>query len=174
MLALTNVKLGNKLERIEERAFGHTVTLERITIPVKDGWITNDYNIFQNCSNLNHVDLTEGELHETIDALYLEEWRNDMNQEIDLINQLLPDLNPGRCVSGDGEIILPDLNPEGWVFNYDDDDRVSRARDVYVPCEKTEAIRGWIRSVLHKITPSRTPTLIGRGCFDYTRACSAK
>ena len=157
MLALTNVKLGNKLERIEERAFGHTVTLERITIPVKDGWITNDYNIFQNCSKLNHVDLTEGELHETIDALYLEEWRNDMNQEIDLINQL-----------------LPDLNPEGWVFNYDDDDRVSRARDVYVPCEKTEAIRGWIRSVLHKITPSRTPTLIGRGCFDYTRACSAK
>ena len=53
--ALTNVKLGNKLERM------------------KDGWITNDYNIFQNCSNSNHVDLTEGELHETIDALF---WRN--------------------------------------------------------------------------------------------------
>ena len=122
---LTDVKLGNKLERIEEGAFGNC-DLERITIPLKDGLITNHYNIFQNCSNLNHVDLVEGELHETIAALHLEEWRNDMNREIDSINQILPDLNPGR-----------------WNDEEDDEED---------PGEKTQAIRGWIRSVLHKIT----------------------
>jgi metal-dependent amidase/aminoacylase/carboxypeptidase family protein len=39
---------------------------------------------------LKHVDLVEGEVHETIAALLLEGWKNDMNEEINSINQSLP------------------------------------------------------------------------------------
>ena len=35
--ALTDVKFGNKLERIEGGAFDFCESLERITIPLKDG-----------------------------------------------------------------------------------------------------------------------------------------
>ena len=41
-------------------------------------------------ANLKHVDLVEGEIHETIAALQLKEWRNDMSEVIDSINQILP------------------------------------------------------------------------------------
>eukprot|EP00984_Skeletonema_dohrnii_P018929 scaffold8973_cov75-Skeletonema_dohrnii-CCMP3373.AAC.1 len=50
--------------------------------------ITDD-NIFQGCENLKHVDLVEG-VHEIIAAFLLEEWKNDMNEEIASINQILP------------------------------------------------------------------------------------
>ncbi len=86
--ALTDVKFGNKLERIKEFLFCNC-SLERITIPLKDGMLTSD-DIFKGCNNLNYVDLVEGALHETIADLHLEEWRNDMDDEIDSINQILP------------------------------------------------------------------------------------
>ena len=66
--ALTDVKFGSKLERIKGEVFSGCYSLERITIPLKDGLITRD-NIFAECDNLRHVDLVEGELHETIAAL---------------------------------------------------------------------------------------------------------
>ncbi|KAK1737830.1 hypothetical protein QTG54_011602, partial [Skeletonema marinoi] len=74
---LTDVTFGSELERIEEAVFYDCRSLERITIPLKDGIITHD-NIFTECNNLKHVDLIEGPIHETIAALQLEEWRNDM------------------------------------------------------------------------------------------------
>uniref|UniRef100_A0A7S2E6T2 Leucine-rich repeat domain-containing protein n=1 Tax=Ditylum brightwellii TaxID=49249 RepID=A0A7S2E6T2_9STRA len=92
--ALAVVKFGSKLERIERRAFVDCTALERITIPLKDGIIAAD-DIFTECDNLKHVDQVEGELHETIAALQLEEWRNDMNEEIDSINQILPTVSAG-------------------------------------------------------------------------------
>eukprot|EP00984_Skeletonema_dohrnii_P002002 scaffold667_cov103-Skeletonema_dohrnii-CCMP3373.AAC.14 len=63
--ALTNVKFGDKLESIRRGAFDGCTSLERITIPLKDDTITDD-NTFQGCDNLKHVDLVEGEVHETI------------------------------------------------------------------------------------------------------------
>ena len=39
---------------------------------------------------MKHVDLVEGEVHETIAALQLKEYRNDMSEVIDSINQILP------------------------------------------------------------------------------------
>ncbi|KAK1737763.1 hypothetical protein QTG54_011535 [Skeletonema marinoi] len=87
--ALTEAKFGNKLERIEGEAFRFCTALKRITIPLKDGIIAAD-DIFRWCNNLEHVDLVGAELHETIAALQLEEWRNDMYEEIDTINQILP------------------------------------------------------------------------------------
>ena len=87
--ALTDVKFGNKLERIEEKVFDGCYNLFGVTIPLKDGLFTED-DIFKYCRFLYRVDLIEGELHETIAALHLDEWRNDMNEEVDLIRQILP------------------------------------------------------------------------------------
>ena len=92
--ALTDVKFGNKLERIERCAFIGCTSLERITLPLKDGMITRD-NIFPRCDNLEHVDLVGG-IHETVAALQLEEWENNMNEEIDSINQMLPHTPAGE------------------------------------------------------------------------------
>ncbi len=95
--ALAAVKFSSKLERIEARAFRYCRSLERIALPMKDGMITDDnIHIFQGCDHLGHVDVDLfGEIHETIAALHLEDWRNDMNQEIDAINQILPTASAG-------------------------------------------------------------------------------
>ncbi len=119
---LMDVKFGSKLERFDESAFLSCTSLERITIPLKDGLITAD-DTFQECENLQQVDLAEGELHETIAALYFEEWRVDLYQQIDEINQTLPTADVGF---------------------YEDEEY----QDVG---EKAVAIRSWIRSVPGKI-----------------------
>ena len=69
---------------------------------MKDGLITHD-NTFTGCDNLKRVDLVEGEVHETIAALQLEEWRNDMNEEINSINHILPDTPVGSGRDDKGE-----------------------------------------------------------------------
>ena len=123
--ALTNVKFGSKLENINGEVFLKCSSLERITIPLKDGLITSN-DIFQGCGLLKNVDLVEGELHETIAALHLEEWKNDVSEEIGSIYRILPNARAG----------------------YWDDDDEERFGD---PGEKGKAIRTWIRSVLGKI-----------------------
>jgi hypothetical protein len=121
--ALKDVKFGRKLERMEENAFEDCVNLERITIPLKDGLVTSD-DIFTACNNLHQVYLIEGELHETMAALHLREWRSDMNEEIDSINQILPNAPAG-----------------GWDDEFEEGD----------PGEKAQTIRDWIRSVVDKL-----------------------
>ena len=99
---LTDAKFGSKLERIDGLVFVDCPSLEQITIPLKYDLITRD-NIFQGCIALKHVDLVEeAELHETIAALQLEQWRNDMNDEIDSINKILPVARVGT-LRDDGE-----------------------------------------------------------------------
>ncbi|KAK1733391.1 hypothetical protein QTG54_015950 [Skeletonema marinoi] len=99
--ALTNVKFGKELESIGRTAFYECTSLERIAIPLKEGMITEN-NIFQGCKKLIHVDLVEGEqLHGTIAALLLEEWRNDMNDKLGAINQSLP-----TTPAGDGLFVV--------------------------------------------------------------------
>ncbi len=123
-IALTDVKFGCMLDRIEEDAFQICTSLERITIPLKDGIIAAD-DTFQGCENLKNVDPVEEEfLRETIAALQLEEWRNVTNEEVGSINQILPTADAGHYDFPSGEDV------EG---------------------EKAQAIRRWIRSVLRKI-----------------------
>jgi len=99
--ALTNVKFGKELERIRGAAFFWCTSLQRINIPLKDGMITEN-NAFKGCGNLKHVDLVEGTiLHDTIDALLLEEWRNDIYEEMKSINRILPTVYGGDT-SDDG------------------------------------------------------------------------
>ncbi len=119
------MKFSNKLERLKERAFRKCTSLERIIIPLKDGVITDDNNIFRGCGKLNQVDLVKGALHETIAALQLEEWREDMSEEITSIHQSLPNADAGGEWGGINDITVE---------------------------EKTQAIRTWIRSLIHKIT----------------------
>ena len=90
---LTNVKLGKELWSIRGLAFQFCRSLERITLPLKDGMVAAD-NTFRECEKLNHVDLIGG-VHETVAALLMEEWKNDMNEEIDSINQVLPNTPAG-------------------------------------------------------------------------------
>ena len=94
--AIKMANFGKNLETIGERAFAYCPSLERITIPLKNGLIRHDDIIFQGCVNLKIVDLVEAEeLDETITALHLEEWRNDMSGEIDSFNQTLPTADAG-------------------------------------------------------------------------------
>ncbi len=127
---LTDVIFGIKLERFEWGAFEECTSLERITIPLKDGLIpaidrVQENYIFDGCVALTQVDLVKGPLHETIAALQLEDWRNNMSAEIDPINQILPSTSAGRQFDDD-------------IGEYDDE-------------EISQAIRTWIRSVILKI-----------------------
>jgi hypothetical protein len=47
------------------------------------------YNQFDDCENLTTVDLVGG-IRNTVSSLLLESWRDEMNQEIYCINQVLP------------------------------------------------------------------------------------
>eukprot|EP00984_Skeletonema_dohrnii_P002205 scaffold755_cov83-Skeletonema_dohrnii-CCMP3373.AAC.2 len=94
--ALINVKFGKELESIGLAAFDGCTSLERIAIPLKDGMITDD-DIFQGCKKLKHADLVGGVgVRDTIDALLLDEWRNDMDVKIDSINQILSNTPAGN------------------------------------------------------------------------------
>ena len=90
---LTNVKFGKDLESIGTGVFLSCASLERITLPLKDRMIAFD-NEFQGCDSLHHVDLAGG-VHESVAALLLEEWKNDMNDKIDSINRILPNTPAG-------------------------------------------------------------------------------
>ena len=95
---LENANFGKELESIRENAFYYCLSLERITLPLKDGMVSDDTSgwggTFLYCEKLNHIDLVEG-VHETVAALLMEEWKNDMNEEIDAISQILPNTRAG-------------------------------------------------------------------------------
>jgi len=87
---LTDLELPEDLERIEEGAIsfaGHCPRLRRIAMPLKDNLLGD--GVFNNCDNLSQVELV-GWIHKTVSSLLLESWRDDMSEEIDLINQALP------------------------------------------------------------------------------------
>ena len=75
-------------------AFSRCPRLRRVAIPLKNN-IFLIHNIiqrrtqFDKCENLTTVDLLGG-TNKTISTLLLERWRNEMNQEINRINQVLP------------------------------------------------------------------------------------
>ena len=107
--ALTTVTFSNKLEKLggeddllEGFIFADCTSLEQITIPFRVDLIQSN-NIFQGCGNLKTVRLANGVLHETINALYLDDWKNDMNETVDWINFILPDVYAGIDEDDEGE-----------------------------------------------------------------------
>jgi hypothetical protein len=97
-MQLTDVEFGDKLETIDVGAFANCPRLQRIAIPLKDNMFSLDhnmhqqrYNQFDQCGNLTTVELVGvGRIRKTISSLLLESWKAEMNQEIDRINQVLP------------------------------------------------------------------------------------
>jgi len=70
--------------------------LRRISIPLKSEMFMDNDNLgenyywqFRNCIRLTTVDLVGG-LHKTISSLHLERWKNEMKEEINRINLILP------------------------------------------------------------------------------------
>eukprot|EP00984_Skeletonema_dohrnii_P034477 scaffold33569_cov84-Skeletonema_dohrnii-CCMP3373.AAC.11 len=86
---LTDLEFGEELETIQERAFDSCLSLRRIAMPLMSNMIGAD--VFYFCPNLTTVDLVGG-IHNTIASLHLEGWKNEMKDEINRINQALPDL----------------------------------------------------------------------------------
>eukprot|EP00984_Skeletonema_dohrnii_P005159 scaffold1815_cov147-Skeletonema_dohrnii-CCMP3373.AAC.11 len=94
--SLTDAVFGEGLESIGSCAFHGCRSLRRIAIPLKDdmfrsdfGYHQRNYHQFDECINLSTVDLVGG-IHETVASLHLEKWRNEMIEEINLINRVLP------------------------------------------------------------------------------------
>ena len=87
--ALTEAAFGEDLEIFESYAFNVCTALRRIAIPLKDGLIIED-DAFNLCKNLSRVDIVGG-IHEAISSLHMKSWRDEMKEEIDRINQTLPD-----------------------------------------------------------------------------------
>ncbi len=84
---LTDADLPEDLEGIGYDSFGGCSHLRRIAIPLKSDMIGSF--AFDGCGSLSRVDLVGG-IHKTISSLLLESWRNEMNEEIDSINQVVP------------------------------------------------------------------------------------
>eukprot|EP00984_Skeletonema_dohrnii_P029595 scaffold20346_cov67-Skeletonema_dohrnii-CCMP3373.AAC.1 len=85
---LTDLEFGEELETIEEYAFKCCNRLRRIAMPLKDDMIGD--RVFSFCPNLTTVHLVGG-FHRTVASLHLESWKNEMNEEINRVNQVLPD-----------------------------------------------------------------------------------
>ncbi len=92
-----DAELGEDVETIGSGAFRGS-KLRHIAIPLKDGMFQlNDvhgtYTQFRECPNLTTIDLVGG-IHKTVASLHLESWRNEVNEEIQRINQVLPGTDP--------------------------------------------------------------------------------
>ena len=84
---LTALDLPEGLERLLEFAFHSCQRLRRIAVPLNDNMI--GAHVFARCPSLTTLDLV-GRIHRTIDSLHLESWKNEMNEEINRVNQVLP------------------------------------------------------------------------------------
>jgi hypothetical protein len=87
---LINVMFGKGLERIEN-AFYECTALRSIVIPLKDNLFINN-NAFAHCEDLSRVYTLDGAIQTTISSLHMESWRDEMEDEIDSINQTLPNI----------------------------------------------------------------------------------
>ena len=92
---LSDIELSERLERIRRGAFHHCGRLQHIAIPLKRDLFEYDYycrkyDQFNKCDQLTTVDIV-GQAHtKTIASLHMESWRTEMIEEINRINQVLP------------------------------------------------------------------------------------
>jgi hypothetical protein len=86
---ITDAVFGRDLERIESHAWLGSIALRHIVIPLTNDLFISNF-AFNLCINLSRIDTLAGGIHETISSLHLEVWRNEMENEIDRINQTLP------------------------------------------------------------------------------------
>eukprot|EP00984_Skeletonema_dohrnii_P005418 scaffold1907_cov73-Skeletonema_dohrnii-CCMP3373.AAC.9 len=89
---LTDLDLPEGLETIEQNAFYRCGSLRRITMPLKSDMIGAD--VFMYCPNLTTVALVGG-IHRTVASLHLQRVRDEMMDEMNRINQVLPTIRIG-------------------------------------------------------------------------------
>ena len=100
---LVDVSLPEEVERLEQYAFANCRSMRRIAMPLKSGLVAN--NVFNYCENLERIDLV-GDVHRMISYFNLESWKDEMNDEINRINQILPHTPAtGTIVGGKNEAI---------------------------------------------------------------------
>eukprot|EP00985_Skeletonema_marinoi_P029526 scaffold28104_cov65-Skeletonema_marinoi.AAC.2 len=93
--ALTSIEFSERLETIALNAFYGCERLHRIIIPLKRDLFSFDPVLqedtqFKGCEQLTTVDLVGGAHNKTIASLHMESWRTEMIEEINRINQVLP------------------------------------------------------------------------------------
>jgi hypothetical protein len=94
-VGLSNVEFGDKLETIGPHAFDFCASLRRIVLPLKDNMFPlfgrhQRCTQFDYCEYLTAVDIAIAGIHKTVSSFLLERWRDEINEEIGRINQLLP------------------------------------------------------------------------------------
>ena len=90
---LSVVEFGEGPITLQGGTFVGCSKLKRIALPLKSGLIGN--GVFDNCRVLTTVDLAGG-IHNTVASLHMESWRNEINDEINRINQVLPNTDYWR------------------------------------------------------------------------------
>eukprot|EP00985_Skeletonema_marinoi_P008115 scaffold3618_cov121-Skeletonema_marinoi.AAC.3 len=93
--ALSSIEFSERLDTIGPCAFYRCDRLRRIAIPLKRGLFPfdpewNEYNQFDDCDLLTAVDIVGGAHNKTVASLHMESWRTEMKEEINRINQVLP------------------------------------------------------------------------------------
>eukprot|EP00985_Skeletonema_marinoi_P018474 scaffold10319_cov72-Skeletonema_marinoi.AAC.1 len=96
--ALTSIEFSERLQTIETCAFYDCDRLQRIAIPLKRDLFPfnphrQEYNQFDSCDLLTTVDLVGGAHNKTVASLHMESWGIEMIEEINRINQVLPDID---------------------------------------------------------------------------------
>ncbi|KAK1737881.1 hypothetical protein QTG54_011175 [Skeletonema marinoi] len=94
-VGLSKMEFGDKLETIGQGAFDFCAALRRIVIPLKDDMFPlfgrhQRYTQFEYCVNLTAVDVAITGIHKTVSSFLLENWRDEIKEEIGCINQILP------------------------------------------------------------------------------------
>ncbi len=89
---LYRVEFGESLRVLDRFAFVCCYELNQISLPLR---CTVEFRAFYKCPNLKMVDLAGG-VHRTAASLHMESWRNEMMDEINRINQVLPDTDDGQ------------------------------------------------------------------------------
>jgi hypothetical protein len=92
---LTDLELPKGLETIEDKAFHTCTRLRRIVMPLKDDMI--GVNVFSYVPELATVDLVRG-VHSTVASLHMESWRNEIKDEINRVNEDLPNFLPYKTI----------------------------------------------------------------------------
>eukprot|EP00985_Skeletonema_marinoi_P028199 scaffold24279_cov74-Skeletonema_marinoi.AAC.1 len=93
--ALSSIEFSERLDTIGPCAFYRCDRLRRIAIPLKRGLFTfnphlQEYDQFSGCDQFTTVHLVGGSYNKTIASLHMESWRTEMIEEINRINQVLP------------------------------------------------------------------------------------
>ena len=90
---LSDVEFGEALRTLQDSAFYGCFRLKRIALPMRGDMI--EVGVFDSCHELTTIDLIGG-AHDTVASLHFESWRNEIMDEINRINHVLPTTAEGK------------------------------------------------------------------------------